>query len=207
MGERDIGNPDAVQDEQLINECIQREVEPVVRHLLERLQGLEEQLQQVAKATDGIIGGFSEALTGHRKSSLKESLNFGDDFDYDGINSVYKDWEGGDLKDDLIDYIADNDIPDEQLEEIIANLKENARAKYGKYKKIEEPVVEEMTPESGEKPEGVGVAIKVGSPEEIKEEASEEMSEKKEPEENQKPGDKLYENLMREYRANRGNKL
>lgn len=193
------GHADEAQDRELDIEIIREEMGPVIRALVERIEHIEDQLQETQRLAMGIVTGFHDAASGHKRNNLMSSLNFGEDFDFDGINEVYKDWEGNDLKEDLIDYLVENDVPEEELEEMLANFKQNAMSKYGKYMK----------------PKGVGVAIEVGGENHDKipgeKEEEENIDNENEPgHENggeKKPADQLYEKLIAQHRAARGNKF
>jgi len=133
----DKGNPDAAQDESMINEWAQRELLPI-------FQQIKNDIDNINQVVNGIVSGFGEAVSGHRRTQLTDTIDLSD---LGEIGDTYKDLEGSDMKEDLINHIMDSDIPDDQIEDILATLKENARAKYGKYKRAD---VEAPKPDGGE---------------------------------------------------------
>lgn len=187
MAER--GHPDAAQDEGLILEVMQRELQPVFQTLVQRLTMLEEELQGIKQLTNGIVEGFGEAVSTHRRGSLASSIDLSD---IGNESETYKDLEGSDLKEDLIDYLMDNDVSDDQIEEALATLKENVKGKYGKYKRAEP---EAPVPEEGDGVLAVKIGVKPG------EEA---------PEEEAKPenaADSMFKKVMAQHKQNKGIKL
>jgi hypothetical protein len=193
--EDEAGNPDAAQDKVLTLEIMKQELGPVFQMLIKRLEMVENECKETKQMTSSIVDGFGEAVSNHRRGSLGESLNFGDDFG--DIGETYKDLEGSDMKDDLIDYIMESDISDDQIEELINTVKENARSKYGKYKRSEP----EAPPEMGGGGDGV-LAVKIG----VK--PGEEPAEEPEMEEKpKKPVDAMYDKVMAQHRSRQGVKL
>jgi len=187
------GNPDALQDEKLIEDWAMRNLAPILRQFKCEIDDLKGTSGNHHELIHGIVGGFSNAAKSHRRNNLASSLDLGDD--YEGINGIYKDLEGSDLKEDFIDHIMENDISDEEIEEMKQILMGNARSKYGKYKRSDDPLSEE--------PKG-GVEIEIASPD--GKEGSEE--EPKETEGKEKsPVDAMYEKVMSQHKSKRGIKL
>lgn len=167
------GHSDALQDEQLIEDWAMRNLLPILQKFKADIEEIQASMGGHGEMLNGIVGGFKDAATNYRRSNLAKSLDLGED--YDGINSIYKDLEGSDLKEDFIDYIMENNISDEEIEEMKQLLMSNAKGKYGRYKRMEdEPVAE---PEGG-----LAIEIEAGPAEEPKEEVKEEPKvEKKDP--------------------------
>lgn len=159
MNEEISGNPDAAQDESLIMEVIKRELLPI----FEQIKGEIDHIKQVQEA---IVGGFGEAVSNHRRSSLGETIDLSD---LGEIGDTYNDLEGSDLKSDLIDHIMESDIPDDQIEDVLNTLKANAREKYGKYKRAAPEQEEPPVPSEGNGE--LAVQIGVGKPEDLEEES------------------------------------
>lgn len=181
MEDEEMGHPDAAQDERMIAEWCKRELLPIFKQI-------KEEIDHIKQVQEAIVGGFGEAVSGHRRSSLMDSIDLSD---LGEVGDTYRDLEGSDLKEDLINHIMDSDIPDDQIEDILATLKENARAKYGKYKRAEPEAPEGM----GDDGDGV-----LGEPE-PEEAAPEEESKKK------KPADEWYERVMAQHKSKSGLKL
>ena len=110
------GHSDAQQDEQLIEDWAMRNLLPILQKFKADIEEIQAKMGGHGEMLNGIVGGFRDAATNYRRSNLGKSLDLGED--YEGINSIYKDLEGSDLKEDFIDYIMENNISDEEIEEI-----------------------------------------------------------------------------------------
>jgi hypothetical protein len=134
-------NSDAGQDERQIMEIMQRELMPVFQKLVAdhselcgRMDNLEKDHGETKSIAHGLYGGLKEAHKKFRRGKLSESINLDDLGD---ARDIYKAHEGSDMKDDLINHIVEHDIPDEHLEEMLNNLRENSKTRYGGFKRIE----------------------------------------------------------------------
>ena len=165
----EVMHPDAPQDESLIMEVMSRELVPIFQTLKQRIEMLEQENCHLKELTGAIIDGFGEAVSNHRRGGLAQSIDLSD---LGEVGDTYKDLEGSDLKEDLIDYIMENNIGDDELDDILSTLKQNAMSKYGKYKKnpTEPPNPEPPAPE-GMGGDGKGVLeVAIGKSEEPSEE-------------------------------------
>jgi hypothetical protein len=204
-------NPEAGQDERQIMELLHRELVPVFhkivadhQELCNRTDALEKDHAQTKSVTHGIYGGLKEAYKNKRKSKLSESINLDDLGD---ARDIYKDHEGTDMKDDLINHILEHDIPDERIEGILANLRENAKSRYGKYKKVESEPKEgasiEVSTEKNEPEPGKGDLKDTGFDKGTGELANKgpnkgegDLKDKKEPKSKKSAADGMYEHVM-----------
>lgn len=150
-----MGNPDAGQDRQLIQQILAEELGPVFEVIESRLKDLEEDLGE----TKDLLMKFTEALVssadGYKRSSLSEELmgKYGKDIEpYDGL---MKDTVGKSFSESLLDELMGEGAPDEaHRDEWMKGKLENAKGKYGKYIGIsvgEKPEAEAKEAEAADK--------------------------------------------------------
>lgn len=144
------GNPDAVQDEELILSVMERNLGPIFQAIGSRLKDLEEDLGETKdllfKFTEGLIG----AADNHRRTSLSSEISSKYGKDIEPFDGFYKDTMGKGFSDSLIEELMGENAPDEgSRDEFIKNRLGEARGKYGKYVgyKEEVPLPEAEVPE------------------------------------------------------------
>lgn len=180
--------------EQQVMEIMHRELVPVFQRLVGehktthgRLEALEKDHGHTKEVAHGMYAGLMDAHKRTRKSKLSESINLDDLGD---SRDMYKAHGGTDMKDDLINHILENNIPDEQLEGLLSNLRENTKQRYGGFKKVE------ASADPGE-----GPLKAVGS-----DKGTGELKESDEPK-GKKASDDWYEKVMSQHKSMRGTKL
>lgn len=152
--DRGMGNPDAAQDEALIQSVMERNLGPIFEAIGSRLQDLEEDLGEVKdllfKFTEGLIG----AADNHRRTMLSSEISSKFGKAIEPFEGFYKDTQGKGLSDSLIEELMGDNAPgDDEREEWIKGKLMEAMQKHGKYvgfgpkEKAEAPaaIVEEKT--------------------------------------------------------------
>ena len=178
-----------------VMEIMHRELVPVFqklvgdhKHTHGRLEALENEHKETKRMTNGVHDGIMAYGKNRRRSSLSESINLDDLGD---ARDIYKAHNGTDMKDDLIDHILENDIPDEHLEGILSNLRANSNQRYGGFQKRAD-----TAPASGS-----------GDLKESPSEGTSDLKDTKAPEGKKKASDDWYEKVMSQHKSMRGNKL
>jgi hypothetical protein len=151
------GNPDAAQDEGLIQSVMQRELGPIFEAIGSRMKDLEEDLGEAKdllyKFTQGLIG----AADNHRRTSLSEELSTKYGKDMEPLEGFHKDVYGKGLSESLLEELMGDEGPgDDEREEWIKGKLGEAKGKFGKYVGIK---AEEAPAESA--PEGAGLEAPV----------------------------------------------
>lgn len=160
MPEMEKGNPDAMQDETLIQEVMRRDLGPILMAVGNRLKDLEEDLTETKdllfKFTEGLIG----AADNHKRMSLSSELSTKYGKDFEPFEGFYKDTQGKGFSDSILEELMNGDFDDEGRDGFIKGKLDEAKGKFGKYvgleKKEEEaapPMTEvAITEEKGESP-------------------------------------------------------
>lgn len=128
------GNPDAGQDEALINAVMERNLGPIFEAIGSRLRDLEEDLGEAKdllfKFTEGLIG----AADSHKRTTLQGELSSKFGKAIEPFEGFYKDTMGKGLSDSLIEELMGDNAPgDDEREEWVKNKLLEAHGKYGKY--------------------------------------------------------------------------
>jgi len=142
MPDMEKGNPDAAQDEGLIQSVISRELGPIFEAIGARLRDFEEDLGETKdllfKFTQGLIG----AADSQKRSSLSDELSgkYGKDMEpYEGF---HKEVYGKGLSDSLIEELMGDEAPgDDERDEWIKGRLGEAKSRFGKYVGVKEEVL------------------------------------------------------------------
>lgn len=163
------GNPDASQDESLIQSVLERDLGPIFEAIGTRLKDYEEDLGQLRdmfyKFAQGLIG----AADNHKRSSLTEELSTKYGKDIEPLDGFYKDTMGKGFSDSILEELMGDGAPDEgSRDEWIKGKLGEAKGKYGKYigikdeppaavvaeEKVEPPVEQAKEEDTGEEESG-----------------------------------------------------
>jgi hypothetical protein len=136
------GNPDAAQDEGLIQSVMQRDLGPIFEAIGSRLKDLEEDLGEAKdllyKFAEGLIG----AADNHKRTTLSGELSTKYGKDMEPFEGFYKDTQGKGFSEAILEELMGDGAPgDEERDGYIQNKLAEAKGKYGKYVGIkdEEP--------------------------------------------------------------------
>lgn len=150
--DRGMGNPDAAQDEALIQSVMERNLGPIFEAMGARLKDLEEDLGETKdllfKFTEGLIG----AADNHRRTTLSGELSSKYGKLMEPFEGFYKDTQGKGMSESLLEELMGEGGPDDAgREEFILNKIREAQGKYGKYVGMgpkEEAAAEAAAPEA-----------------------------------------------------------
>lgn len=166
------GNPDAAQDESLIQSVMQRDMGPIFEAIGSRLKDLEEDLCEskdlLYKLCEGLIG----AADGHKRTALTDELSSKYGKDIEPLDGFYKDTKGKGYMESLLEELMGEGAPDDAgRDEFVKKRIGEDRGKYGKYLGIKaevEPPAEAKAEEAA--PGGEMAAEAMESPAEQAEE-------------------------------------
>ena len=166
------GNPDAAQDESLIQSVMQRDLGPIFEAIGSRLKDLEEDLGEskdlIFKLCQGLIG----AADSHKRTALTDEISQKYGKDIEPLDGFYKDIKGKGYMDDLLEQLMGDNGPDDAgRDDFIKKRLGEDRGKYGKYiglKAEVEPAPEAKVEESA--PGGEAMAEKMEPPDKQAEE-------------------------------------
>lgn len=132
--DRGMGNPDAAQDEALIQSVMERNLGPIFEAMGARLKDLEEDLGETKdllfKFTEGLIG----AADNHRRTTLSGELSSRYGKLMEPFEGFYKDTQGKGMSESLLEELMGEGGPDDEgREEFILNKIREAQGKFGKY--------------------------------------------------------------------------
>jgi hypothetical protein len=65
-----MNHPDAQMDSEIFMNMMREELGPVIKVLVGRIEQLENANQELNKMVTGIVSGFGDALTNHRRTGL-----------------------------------------------------------------------------------------------------------------------------------------
>jgi len=137
-------HPDEAQDE----EMLQREVDPKIEFLIERINALESIVEKI------VMGAYG-AVQNREKGSLLQLLKEKHASDIDGISPIYSKLVGSDpyedLTGELMKYKESDDYSDDGLDGKIQELLGSLKGRFGGLKLAEEPAAE-ITVEKTEEP-------------------------------------------------------
>jgi len=167
------GNPDAAQDESLIQSVIERELGPIFEAIGSRLRDYEEDLGELKdmfyKFAEGLIG----ASDNHKRTMLSDEISSKYGKDMEPFDGFYKDVHGKGFMDSILEELMGEGAPDETgRDEWMQNKLNEAKGKYGKYVGIkaeipaEAPPAEEVKEEVAEAPAEQAAEEEMGSEEE-----------------------------------------
>lgn len=165
------GNPDARQDESLIQSVMQRDLGPIFEAVGSRLKDLEEDLGEVKdllyKFTQGLIG----AADNHKRTMLTDEISSKYGKDIEPFEGFYKDTMGKGFTDSILEELMAEGAPDDAgRDEWIQNKLGEARGKFGKYVGIKDEVEAPVEPPA----EAAAPMAEEAQPELFEEEAPEE---------------------------------
>ena len=143
--DKGMGNPDAGQDETLIQSVMQRDLGPIFEAIGSRLKDLDEDLGEVRdllyKFTEGLIG----AADNHKRTMLTDEISSKYGKDIEPFEGFYKDTQGKGFTDSILEELMGEGAPgDEERDGWMQGKLGEAKQKYGKYVGLQqEPPAEE----------------------------------------------------------------
>ena len=207
------GNPDAAQDESLIQEVLQRDLGPIFEEMGSRLRDLEEDLGETKDLLHKFCEGLISSADGYRRNQLSDELSSKYGKEMEPFEGFHKDVYGRGLSESLLDELMGEGAPkEEERDEWIKGKLNDAKGKYGKYLGMK---IEESPEARGEEEEKMGEMesrkgeeeVRKGEEEIAKGEAEEEEGETEEEEgEAEEEGGDAISAIMKQMKSLNGSR-
>jgi hypothetical protein len=202
MPEMEKGNPDAAQDEGLIQSVIERDLGPIFEAIGSRLKDLEEDLGEAKDLLFKFAEGLMGAADNHKRTRLSEEISGKYGKDLEPFEGFHKDAYGKGLSESLIEELMGEGAPgDEERDGWIKGKLGELKGKFGKYVGIKEEAPGEPPKEAAKVEMG---AVPEPGAESAKEEIAgepEAKAEEKESEEGGEAGGDTIDQMMSELKS------
>lgn len=124
------GHADAAQDYDQICQVVEQKLAPAFEMIGKEFKAQRDEINELKDIVYKMVTSFSDSVTSYKRQGLQSTITgkFGPDLE--ALKPVYADFRGGDIVEDLLNALMDQDGDPEAL---VGQFLEQAKGKFGKY--------------------------------------------------------------------------